>query len=412
MSLIRIIVTDRNTALSGDLHGSDADRLIASLTAEPETHKELEHGFTRFAPGDFTVPVFQFFSSLELSGKTDFSNIDFSPFDAGILVIDLAGRTIGCESTYSLPSKEGTIRVADRLSDDPFKDSFRLPYELPDDWEIVRYIDEFRHVAATRRNKRLAKPVFDERGILFGRPLLRFLASEMGKSEIPENGKLQAHLHGVWLLTERDDLGGRTPREVLLEKRHFIEMDLQMRSLQWSFTKDPPPELSVNSYAYLHGGFGTHENVVYYDLIRYLLEAFHERILARGRCGIEEGIHYLEGKRDKWLAAPNAEYSGRIPSEIIEFERRRRNMTMSPHESIIDEDCPICVEMSQIFDTPMFWHLDGSHMDREFAFSFYKTYEEWQKEELAFESFMKKQTERLDTDDYEDADAFIREMKF
>ncbi|MDH3531220.1 MAG: hypothetical protein OEQ28_16800, partial [Acidobacteriota bacterium] len=133
---------------------------------------------------------------------------------------------------------------------------------------------------------------------------------------------------------------------------------------------------------------------------------------ARGRCGIDEGIHYLEGKRDKWLAAPNAEYSGRIPSEIIEFERRRRNMTMSPPESIIDEDCPICVEMSQIFDTPMFWHLDGSHMDREFAFSFYKTYEEWQKEELAFESFMKKQTERLDTDDYEDADAFIREMKF
>jgi len=61
---------------------------------------------------------------------------------------------------------------------------------------------------------------------------------------------------------------------------------------------------------------------------------------------------------------------------------------MSAQESIIDEDCPICVEMSQIFDTPMFWHLDGYNMDDDFAFSFHDSHQEWEQERAAWESHL------------------------
>jgi len=36
---------------------------------------------------------------------------------------------------------------------------------------------------------------------------------------------------------------------------------------------------------------------------------------------------------------------------------------------------------------PGFWHLDGSHMDDDFAFSFYRTREEWDEENQRREEF-------------------------
>ena len=41
MIQVRLIVRDRERDLSGTCHGSDADRLIAALSAEPETIAEL-----------------------------------------------------------------------------------------------------------------------------------------------------------------------------------------------------------------------------------------------------------------------------------------------------------------------------------------------------------------------------------
>ena len=41
MIQVRLVVRDRERDLSGTCHGSDADRLIAALSAEPETIAEL-----------------------------------------------------------------------------------------------------------------------------------------------------------------------------------------------------------------------------------------------------------------------------------------------------------------------------------------------------------------------------------
>lgn len=411
MSLIRINVADEHTVVTGELHGSDGDRLIASLTAEPETIEELETAFKRFAREDSGSLPFGWFRKSELEDPDKFEDeFNPEPFDAGILIIDLAGRTVASESTYSVVSREGTIGVADRLSEEPAVMEFGLPFRLSDEWEFFGSVLDFEGAARERRRRRLARIPVDAREVLYGEHMITFIADQMTKSQIPENEQLRAHLHSIWLLKEREDLNQMTPRDVLLDKHDFISADMHSRSLQWSFTKDSPPDIPKDSAAYKYAGFGTHEIVVYYDLIRYLMEMYSGQLAKMGGQTVKEATVYLSTIRDRWLGETNAEYSGRIPSEIIKCERRRRNITMSPHECIIDDDCPICVEMSQIFDTPMFWHLDGSHMDREFAFSFHKTYEEWQEEEIAFEAFMKRETQTPEFESFADVEAYFDDM--
>ncbi len=48
-------------------------------------------------------------------------------------------------------------------------------------------------------------------------------------------------IHAKWLMVEREDLRGKSPREVLLERRGFVELDQHSRAVQWSFTKECPP---------------------------------------------------------------------------------------------------------------------------------------------------------------------------
>ena len=47
----------------------------------------------------------------------------------------------------------------------------------------------------------------------------------------------------------------------------------------------------------------------------------------------------------------------------------------------------MCVGLSEDFDTPGFWHLDGSCMDEGFAFSFHRSEEEYGAEERKREEF-------------------------
>ena len=182
-------------------------------------------------------------------------------------------------------------------------------------------------------------------------------------------------------MSARDELQGKTPREILLEKQDFISFDLHSRSLQWSFMKVQPSALPKDSNAYKFAGFGTNEIVVYYDLFRYILgECFENRITQTTK---------LEQLASDWLNNPQRDFSGRIPAKIIESERRRVNLTMSAHECLIDEDCEVCEMLALNFiDTPMFWGLDGSNMEYDrFEFSFDKTREEWDEKQLRYAEF-------------------------
>ena len=135
---------------------------------------------------------------------------------------------------------------------------------------------EVNYAQTKGREKFLENPPFDAREILYGKPLFEFIAAEYSANQDSTDEDLFTNIHAKWLMTERADLGGKMPREFLLEKHDFISADLHSRFLQWSFTKHQTPPLSKDTNAYKFAGFGTQEFVVYYDLIRYLLSECFE----------------------------------------------------------------------------------------------------------------------------------------
>lgn len=371
MSEIRVNILDANGAIHGDIHGSFTDALIASLMAEPESIDEFKEALHRFEkPTETWSPLGSF-----RRGE------NFEPWDAGILIIDLAGRVIGCESTYSYASREGSVRIDSEFGDFAQEDGYvYIPYRIPDDWRIAGGVPEFEGAAAVARRERSKQPVLDARKVLYGRFLISFLLDEIEAVDDREADDLFVEIHAKWLMTPVAFLYGRSPREVLLERQDFIGFDLHTRSLQYSFTKIEPKPIPVASHAYRFAGFGTNEIVVYYYLVRELLHNAY--LLATQDSGLEHEakISRLEHVRDEWLRSENPEFR-RPPGQIIESERRRLNMTSTAHEVLIDEDCPCCVAMSEDFDTPMFWYLDGCNMEDRFEFSFYLTRGEWEEEQ-------------------------------
>ena len=220
-------------------------------------------------------------------------------------------------------------------------------------------------------------------------------------------------VHANWLMTARGQLRGRTPREVILEKRNLIDLDMDSLFYAVELAGRRPPCLPLDSFAYRYAGFGTHEWVVYFDLVRFLLwTAVAGRLPAKATEVLEApmlaedpdvscesqvetiehlfNIPTLDRIKSDWFEHPWRHYDGRTPAIIVENERRRLPITLSPAELIIDEDCECCRMMAldaEMGGGPTFWHLDGSEMEDEFAFSTCITREEWEAEIQEREEF-------------------------
>jgi hypothetical protein len=189
-------------------------------------------------------------------------------------------------------------------------------------------------------------------------------------------------IHRRWLLTPRDDLRGRSPRDLLLEKQDLINFDLESRILQWSIQLEGPPSLDRNSFAYRFAGFGTHERVVYYYFVRHLIWTAVDLTVSglEGKSPGTEMVSALDKAKNAWLNEPNEDFEG-IPINIIDNERRRLPEAMSGRTMVVDEDCPLCKMMGDESEAGLgiyFRHLDGCNMDDDFAFSTFGTLEEWE----------------------------------
>ncbi len=408
MSEVRLVVRDAEQDLHGTCHGSDADRLVAALAAEPETIEELDLAVQRYLkPREWSF--FQGFRR----------GINDEPWDAGIVIIDLAARLVACESTYSSPGHEGEVQYHDGHQ----ATDLWLWYRLSADWRFTRNILDWQGEADPRRTQRAAQPPLDTRAVFYGRPALEFLAAEalakarllreaglyeeraaeavdQGVPSFPPDPHREAEyeavrdIHARWLTTPRNDLRGQAPRDVLLARRNFIDLDLQHRGVQWSHQGECPRGLAQDSHAFRFAGFGTHEIVTYYELVRHVLWSCWERLAEpAGAADLQSlttgdfltaEVPRLERVRDEWLQAPDPEHHGLTPREIIDHERARLPESMSGHDAMIDDDCPLC-QMLGDMPGPMFWHLDGCNMDDDFAFSFHVTREEWEQERRKWE---------------------------
>ncbi len=109
-------------------------------------------------------------------------------------------------------------------------------------------------------------------------------------------------------------------------------------------------------------------------------------MLAAKSFSVSDETERLDHLKNTWLEAPY-EQQRKSPALIIDWERRRIPMAVSPTEAIVDEDCPICQAMAEDLETPMFWGLDTAHFDDRFEFSSFETREEWEEEQRRQEFF-------------------------
>ena len=435
MSEIKLNLIDAQQILCGTIHGSMGDACVAALSAEPESIAELEAALKRYvgtAPsrkGQMPVGPKALANMVKnppgvFASFHSFPEIDDAPWDAGILIIDLAARIVAEESTYSQPQPRGEVLYHNGAH----ATEVWVLYAISDDWKFLHSIAEYKWLHSDRARERASRTLLDVRNVLYGRALLEFIvksvrdsvvcratrletpnstsqSSNGGDEEPVENSALTAPadetaeeklsrelsaIHARWLMTCRKDLAGQSPRDVLLAKQDFIDFDLHTRQLQWTEQGEGPPCLATDSFAYRFAGFGTHECVLYYDLVRHLLWRAMDFEDANEPAELDREIAALEQARTEWLENPQEDGGGRIPAILIENERRRLPIALRAQDMIIDDDCELCVMSANQVAMgygPGFWHLDGSHMDDDFAFSFYRTREEWDEENQRREEF-------------------------
>ena len=403
MSEIMLTVRDAGRSLQGTVHGATADRVVAALAAEPETIEELDEALRRWERREAGRSAFGHFRPGD----------DETSWDAGVVIIDLAARFIAYESTWSELMNEGSEQYHDgNCATDKW-----FNFRLPSDWRIENSLNGWRSIVDSRRGERAKVSPLEWRVVAYdlicdeiaaecrrmwregvrvdGAAADEYAAFAPFRSAIRES-------HAKWLLTARDELRGRSPRELFFEHRSRINLDLQWRGSQWSMLGSCPSGLSREAHAFRYGGAGTHEWVLHCEMVRHLYWECWERFSSFGAVGervdASAEAARLRKVRDEWLDTPQfADLSGRAPRAVIERERMRMPEGVSGSEAHVDCDCPICRMMMESNDV-YFWNLDGCNMDDEFAFTYHATREEYNKQQQEYEKwsaeFDRKQAER------------------
>ena len=99
-------------------------------------------------------------------------------------------------------------------------------------------------------------------------------------------------------------------------------------------------------------------------------------------------VERLAAVAEAWLDTPGHAPGGRTPRSIIERERMRLPEVEQDHHAGLEPDCPIC-EMMRLSPGPIFWCLDGSHFDDDFAFDHHcESPEEWREKQIDWQRFI------------------------
>ena len=394
------------------------------MAAEPETIAEFEMALKRFHDEDRDQP---------LAGWR--AGICEEPYDAGICIIDLPARIVFLESTYSHAGHHGSVLC--RCEDKEFYAS----YHVAEDWKFSQNILDWEAEAEAGRRRHLHEQLIGTRQVLYG-AVCPFLVDECfaARNELatsgdwmpPEGWALRAlperarenncltiadgiaEIHARWLMTTRTDLNDHSPREVLLARHDHINSDLSDRCHQWSMTGECPQPLSRDSAAYRHAGFGTHEMVAYYELVRYLAWECWGRVVEpqggpkHATPSRDKEVRHLEQATQDWLNSPNVEdFTGATPALVIENERRRIPWVVSGKDAMVDDDCPLCLMLAESAG-PVFCHLDGCNNDDDFPFSWHATREDWEKEQREWAELDRKYDESKQIEDSSTPDASER----
>ena len=180
MSEVKLNLIDSQQLIHGTIHGSIVDRCVAALSAEPETIGELEAALTRYMkPVEGHSPFDTFRQTQE---------VDDQPWDAGVIIIDLAARIVAFESSYSQPGATGQVDYHDGEN----ATDVTVLYRVADDWLFLNSIQKYKQVRPNRVQRRLV-PSLDARAVLYGKPLLEFISNAVSQASARDPGARSAH---------------------------------------------------------------------------------------------------------------------------------------------------------------------------------------------------------------------------
>lgn len=366
---------------------------IAAVSAEPESLAEYFAAVRRFQPEHEWVRLATSVDSIDQAASTD----------EQWCLVDLVSRSILGSADFELPERRTVLQADD--DDGPVAGSPVVWLNTPPDWLLEVADDNWATTVALRSEVYSGQVPIDSRPILYGRTMQQFLADRLlvaAAQGVTEDEQFETgrKIHADWLMTERDDLGGQSPRSLLLQHHEYLSWEMQYRSHQWSMQGFAVPPLKTSSSAYRFAGFGTIEVVTYFDLMRSLLAEAWKQIDAGVMDSDELTNHLAEHQRNFLDNQPEDGSAGLTCAELIESERRR--MPVTADKSHLDCDCPICQASldGSLGSGPMFMSYDGHHLEleEEFAFSMIESLEAWQKqqddERRMTQEFRQKEEER------------------
>lgn len=374
MTAVVVNIRDAAGAIHTRMDQDAWEQLVAALAADPETIDELAVAISRFRIGGVN-PIRSVFG--EYSPGENWALIEPTA------VVDLAARLLAVDERVGELSRSDYIELTAESRGKMY--TVVIDYELDAEWQLNGTLAGWSEQSAARRAQRQVRPTDNDRSVLYGE-LVRFIVEHRKDDSMVVAEDRVAALHAAWLTTPRADLGGRTPRQALLQDRHRVERDLDSRTRQWSVFGECPIGIEPSSAAYRYGPIGRHEFIIYYDLVRYLLGELLECRTVPDELPDGDETRRLTRLQIEWMQTPREDLGGRTPFTVIDDERRRIPPVVGKDEACIDPNCPICRMMADADFGPTFWFLDGYHLDDEFVFSASETEEEWRLDGGGWES--------------------------
>ena len=370
MSELVVTIRDANRSVCGHVHGRVVDKLVAALSADPETIEELQAAVMRFVPPDDSSPIAHF-----RRGEDD------EPYDAGVCIIDLAAQYVAYESSYSSLGRRG--RSITSITSARSRRGCRFTLRTTGS-SITRLIlggpSPTSAVASGRRSRgstpvrcsttalpRLLPSSAWRRGGLSGRTAPGRRRKD-GRSSPARAGEARRSALGLRRRggnprpladdASRGPARPHAPRSLACRARPYRVGPAGPRPPMVDVA-GVPPGIAVDSAAYRFGGFGTQENT---DVLR-TRAASHRQSVGTGwfnrrkslaHAGLfqpdlscEELIDRLRQLQREWFDVPCEDSMGLVtPGKLIALERERIPYAVSGEAAMVDCECPLCQMMA------------------------------------------------------------------
>lgn len=391
-----VVIDAHHTRWAAKVDDWNAATLLACLSEDPADWSEIAAVWPRYK----TRLSAEFADSLSLTtAETAAILPHLRPADSW-LVLDLQQQRVFSSSGYGDVPRDACFRMG---ADKAFAPAVRVPIHLPPWWEIrndARSEDVPQPKASTvcRPNPR--------RDVLWGPALAEGLAerllAEHDGEEWTRRGAsgderarypFTVRVHRDWLMTPRNDLDGRIPREFLHGGIDWL--DRLIEAQQWNATEDQTPiRIPRSLSSYDDAPMGRSEVCMYFDACREMIEAGWQWLVdhedeihtTKSHDAVMRLADVLEKIQHDWMRAPFE--GGSPPIVAIQCERDRVPQMAGVGEEghMIDCDCPICQMMAEGAFGPCFVSFDGHHLelDDEFAFSLCETREQWETQQREF----------------------------